>query len=338
MSKTIQIKPSLYVLRESDTVYKVVMTGRRKILTFDTNQLVRDVIENLSERKGLDSFYREMCSRGYDTNELNQCITAMEHNGIIRVNEDCFKDEKYRKQIEFIDEFTRNYSETLDIHNRLRNSSIALFGAGGIGSWMVNGLSQIGIGNLRICDPDKIELSNLNRQLFFQEKDIGKYKVEVLKERIDGPNIKTYKLFISENSDLEEIVSGTNFIVNSADSPSVHYTSNIIDKYARKHQIPYMVSGGYNLHLGMVGPIIVPNKTKSFEDFLEYQKSKDPLRNLNVVKDIESTGSIGPIAGAIANIQVMEIFKHITGLGETNLNKFVEIDFMNLNTKWNLFG
>jgi len=81
--------------------------------------------------------------------------------------------------------------------------------------------------------------------------------------------------------------------------------------------------------LGMVGPIIVPGKTKTFEDFLEFQKESNPLSNLKIIKDIEQTGNIGPIAGAIANMQVMEIFKYLSGKGKLNLNSFYELDFLN---------
>jgi molybdopterin/thiamine biosynthesis adenylyltransferase len=338
MPKRIKIKPSIYVLRESEDRYKFILTSSRKVLTFNVDSLVKEVINSLTEEKDYDSFRKELVSKGYSVEKIERCVGAMESGGILRILAHDNPDVKYSRQLEFLDEFTESYSETIKLHNKLRSSRIAVFGVGGIGSWIVNGLSQIGIGTLAICDPDKVELTNLNRQLFFQEQDIGRYKVDVLKDRLPDTRVETYKLFVSPSEDLEHIVQNTNFIVNCADSPSVQATSEIIDSYATRHNIPYLVSGGYNLHLGMIGPIIVPGKTLNFQDFSDYQKRKDRLSSLEKVKDIEATGNLGPIAGAVANIQVMEIFKYLTGIGKVNLNKFGEIDFMDLSISWNQFG
>lgn len=338
MSKRIKIKPSIYVLKDSEDIYKFILTSSRRVLTFNVDSLVKDIIGSLGKEKDYLELGKELVSKGYSQERIERCVNAMESGGILRILDSDNQDSKYSRQIEFLDEFTESYSETRRLHDKLRSSRIAVFGVGGIGSWIVNGLSQIGIGSLVICDPDKVELTNLNRQLFFQEQDIGKYKVDVLKEKMSDAQIETHKLFVSPEQDLEHIVRNTNFIVNCADSPSVQATSEVIDSYASKHNISYLVSGGYNLHLGMIGPIIVPGKTLNFKDFLDYQKRNDKLSYLDKIKDIEATGNLGPIAGAVANIQVMEIFKYLTGIGKVNLNRFGEMDFMDLSVTWNQFG
>ncbi len=193
------------------------------------------------------------------------------------------------------------------------------------------------MGEIRIIDPDVVDESNLNRQLYFDSSDIGRYKVDVVKEKLKDANIIPFKKRVEPNQNLKEIVSSCNFLVNCADSPSVSETTRIIDKYAAPYRVAYGVSGGYNLHLGMVGPIIIPGVTKTFDNFLEYQKKMDPLKNLEKIRDIKQTGNLGPIAGAIANIQTMEIFKYLTGKGRINLNKFAEINFMDFGIEWREF-
>jgi len=165
-----------------------------------------------------------------------------------------------------------------------------------------------------------------------------KYKVDIIKEKLIDTKISVSKKTVSLSEDLEDLVVGSDFLVNCADSPSMVETTKIIDKYALKYNIPYCVAGGYNMHLGMIGPIIIPGKTASFQDFIDYQKSNDPLKDLEKIKDIEQTGSLGPIAGAVANIQVMEIFKFLIGKGSINLNKFAEVDFMNFGIEWRNFS
>ncbi len=77
------------------------------------------------------------------------------------------------------------------------NSKILIIGAGGLGSSVADYLSRAGVGIIGIADFDKVSLSNIHRQSLFNSKDIGKFKVKVLKERINiiNPltNIKIYK-------------------------------------------------------------------------------------------------------------------------------------------------
>ncbi len=68
--------------------------------------------------------------------------------------------------------------------DKLKNSKVAVFGIGGVGSYAVEGLVRAGVGKLVLVDDDCICLTNLNRQLHATRKTVGKPKVEVMKERI----------------------------------------------------------------------------------------------------------------------------------------------------------
>lgn len=336
MTHKLKIKDSLYILKDVDDNYTFVSTATRKIKKFQVDSLVKDMISSL-ESETLEFDLINKLSSKYKTQDINLCLQALQKEGILRrYNKDLEKG-RYSKQLLFLDELTSSQEETLKLQSKIEKSKIAVFGIGGIGTWIVNGLYQIGVGEIRITDPDVIEETNFNRQLFFDSKDIGNYKVDVIKEKIKDAKIIPFRKTVSPIEDLEEIVSGCNFLVNCADSPSIVETTKIIDGYASENEIPYCVAGGYNLHLGMVGPIIIPGITKTFEDFIDYQKRMDPLKDLEKIKDIKQTGNLGPIAGAVANIQVMEIFKYLTGKGKINLNRFAEIDFMDLSIDWREF-
>src|SRR3989344_7246521 len=336
MDNRLKLKDSLYILRDAEDNYIFISTATRRIKKFQVDSLVKDVIKSLDSESS-EQDLTERLSPKYTPQDINACLNALEKEGIVRRYESDLEKGRHYRQLLFLDELTDSRKETLELQNRIKNSKVAVFGVGGIGTWIVNGLYQIGVGEIRITDPDVIERSNFNRQLFFDFWDVGRYKVEVVKEKLKDANIVSFTKRVDANQNLEDIVSGCNFLVNCADSPSVAETTIIIDGYANQHGVAYCVAGGYNLHLGMIGPVIIPGVTKTFDDFIEYQKRMDPLKDLEKIRDIRQTGNLGPIAGAVANIQTMEIFKYLTGKGRINLNRFAEIDFMDLGIEWRDF-
>lgn len=87
---------------------------------------------------------------------------------------------------------------------KLRNSKVAIFGVGGVGSYVVEGLVRSGIGNFILVDNDEVSETNINRQIIATTKTIGKSKVEVCKERIleinPEANVEIYKEFFMPDS------------------------------------------------------------------------------------------------------------------------------------------
>ena len=94
---------------------------------------------------------------------------------------------------------------------KLNKSKVAVFGIGGVGSFVVEGLVRAGVGNFILIDDDKVCLTNLNRQLIATRATVGKYKVEVAKERILSINPKANVEIVQEffMPDSKEILPGT---------------------------------------------------------------------------------------------------------------------------------
>ncbi len=104
---------------------------------------------------------------------------------------------------------------------KLKNAKVAIFGIGGVGSFVVEGLVRAGIGNFMLVDDDKVCLTNLNRQIIATRKTVGKNKVEVAKERIldinPNANVEIYQEFFMPNS--KEILDDTiDYIVDAVDT------------------------------------------------------------------------------------------------------------------------
>ena len=71
-----------------------------------------------------------------------------------------------------------------DNMDRLSNAKVAVFGIGGVGGYVVEALARSGVGSFVLVDDDKVCLTNINRQIIATRKTVGKYKVDVMKERI----------------------------------------------------------------------------------------------------------------------------------------------------------
>ena len=89
---------------------------------------------------------------------------------------------------------------------RLKNARVAVFGVGGVGGYVCEALVRSGVGSFDLIDDDKICLTNLNRQIIATRSTVGKYKVDVMKERMLDINpdvqVETYKcFFLPENAD-----------------------------------------------------------------------------------------------------------------------------------------
>lgn len=104
---------------------------------------------------------------------------------------------------------------------KLNKSKVAVFGIGGVGSYVVEGLARAGVGKFVLIDKDKVDITNLNRQIIATHKTVGKSKVEVSKERIldINPNaeVEIYEEFFMPETEgiLDETVD---YIVDAIDT------------------------------------------------------------------------------------------------------------------------
>ena len=105
---------------------------------------------------------------------------------------------------------------------KLNNAKVAVFGLGGVGSFVCEGLARSGIGNFILVDYDKIDESNINRQLIATVNTIGKYKVDLMKERIleinPNANVETYKEFYMADSKTDIITDDLSYAVDCVDT------------------------------------------------------------------------------------------------------------------------
>lgn len=105
---------------------------------------------------------------------------------------------------------------------KIKKSKVAIFGVGGVGSYVVEALARAGVGHFVLVDNDIVDVTNINRQLVANLNTVGRDKVEIEKERILNVNkeatVEIYKVFFNEENKNELIKEDYTYIVDAIDS------------------------------------------------------------------------------------------------------------------------
>ncbi len=214
---------------------------------------------------------------------------------------------------------------------KLMQSHVAVFGAGGVGGYTIEALARAGVGEISVIDNDIVSYSNLNRQIIALNSTIGKYKVDVIKNRIldINPNCKvhTYKTFF-----LEEKSSNINF-------KNFDYIADAIDTIkgkielvacAKKYNIPIISSMGAGNKLDLlqfeiddiyhtsVCPLArvvrTELKKRGIKDLVVVYSKEKPIKNKNLQNnnsDDIKKGSISFVPSCAGLIVASYIIKDI---------------------------
>lgn len=133
--------------------------------------------------------------------------------------------ERHKRTLEFLTDIEETpRSNPYWLLERLRGSSVAVLGVGGVGSAVAASLAATGVGRLHLLDGDLVEPSNLNRQLLFTEADIGTSKVDALAARLGGLDsrlaITTEHRVITGPEDVAKAIAGADLVFSCADRPA----------------------------------------------------------------------------------------------------------------------
>jgi adenylyltransferase/sulfurtransferase len=197
------------------------------------------------------------------------------------------------------------------------NSKVLIVGTGGLGSPIADYLSRAGVGKIGVADFDKVNLSNIHRQSLYNSRDIGKFKVHVLKKKIKLINplikVKAFNKKITDKN-FKNIIKNFDIIVDGSDN---FKTKFLLNKYSIKHK-KILVVGAINKFDGHVFTFDFKNKkSPCLKCFYQSEPSDKIL-------DCEAEGIMGPVAGTIGNIQANEVLKKILKIGK-DLNKCILI-------------
>jgi adenylyltransferase/sulfurtransferase len=186
---------------------------------------------------------------------------------------------------------------------KLKRAHVFVAGLGGLGSPASVYLVAAGVGHLTIIDEQRVDMTNLNRQILHWELDVGRSKAASAVEKLYGmnPNVKVdSKLQKITSKNVDGLIEGADVIVDGTDNYPTRY---LLNEACVRNRIPF-VHGAVE---GMVGQMmtIVPGKGPCLRCLVPQKPPKKPLFPV-----------LGATPGVIGCLQAMETIKLITGIGE----------------------
>lgn len=218
---------------------------------------------------------------------------------------------------------------------RLRESTVLLLGCGALGSVAADMLARAGVGHLVIIDRDIIELTNLQRQVLFDEKDVagGVPKAEAARRRLAEINSDVRVTAVVDDvnhTNIARYAVGADLILDGLDNFEARYLAN---DFAVKHGVPY-VYGAAVATTGMAFPILprsesgAPWETPGGRNYatacLRCLFEEPPPPGASPTCD--TVGVVGPAVAIVANFQVAEALKILTGQYERVCRTLLNFD------------
>jgi adenylyltransferase/sulfurtransferase len=202
----------------------------------------------------------------------------------------------------------------------IKKAKILIIGMGGLGCPLLTYLAASGIGHIGIVDPDKVEISNLNRQILFNSDDLNKYKVIQAKAQVKkiykNIKIKTFKSRLTFKN-IKSILKNYEIICDGTDNYETRYLINDFCKKNKKTLISAAISR-------FDGHLFKFNFTKKGPCYRCFMPEQPTLEN-----NCETEGIFSPVAGVMGSLQANEVLKTVLNL-KSDLNKNILI-FNSLN-------
>lgn len=199
---------------------------------------------------------------------------------------------------------------------KLKNARVFIAGAGGLGCPISIYLANAGIGAIRLVDQDKIELSNLNRQVLHWPEDVGRLKVDSASEKLRRMNhdlkLEAIRETMDENN-LFQLTEGCDVIIDAMDNMGTRY---LLNKAAIDHNVPFVHGAIYGLEGRAM--TVIPGKSACLGCVY---KGIPPRVRFPV---------LGVTPAVIGCIEATEVIKYLTGIGELLIDRILIYDGLNM--------
>lgn len=205
-----------------------------------------------------------------------------------------------------------------DGQQALASSSVFVIGCGALGGQLAMLLAGAGVGKIGIADFDTIDITNLQRQLFFSETEAGERKADVIARRMRALNSEIEVVAIGEmirNSNADTILRDYDLIVDATDNPATKY---FVDEVAHRLAKPCCIGGV----AGWRGQVMTISADPTGMRYVDVFPAPDADPSM---LPCEIEGVMGPAASTVASLQAAEVLKMLTA-PSSGPNRLIAID------------
>lgn len=261
--------------------------------------------------------------------EESQITSLSEHDRI-----------RFSRNIDFFGSMATVKQNKFSYQEKLRAAKVCVLGCGGLGTHILFDLVALGVHHLTILDFDKVELTNLNRQILYKESDIGAEKVGTAKRRLLEFNshldITAHAGRIGSTQDMTDIVRGHDIVICVADKPA-NYIAEWLNEACVAQEVPF-VTGGLDVRRSIFYSVI-PGSSGCGACWLTSARQKNSLvNNISTMAKLHDITYEHPapafvtLVAVTAGMIASEAVKIITGCQPPQLNnKLKEFTFDDLN-------
>jgi bacteriocin biosynthesis cyclodehydratase domain-containing protein len=228
---------------------------------------------------------------------------------------------RFDRQLRYFSDIGTPELTPSECQRRLRDAKVAVLGVGGLGGSAALWLASIGVGEMWLIDGDRVEASNLNRQILFAEAEIGLLKVEAATARLrafnSGMTVTSTARRLESQAEIAEFIDGADVVIDAADWPA-HDIERWCNSACFEAGIPYITMSHFP-PIARVGPLYVPGKTGCFACQETAYRRQYPLFDVAVDQrraKSSPAATLGPACGLIGGHVGLDIMHLLTGLAE----------------------
>jgi bacteriocin biosynthesis cyclodehydratase domain-containing protein len=268
---------------------------------------------------------REELVEEFGSDEVGDLLAQLEELGVV---EDASDDDRiapevmarFDRQLRYFSDITTGPTAS-QCQERLAKSRIAVLGVGGLGGWSALNLACVGVGEMLLLDFDRVELSNLNRQVLYSEAEIGRFKAEAAAERLNAFNsaikLEPRVQKLDSEEAIAETIAGYDLVIDAADWPASDI-EHWINSACFAAGIPYIAMSHFP-PIARVGPLYVPGVTGCFVCQEAGYRRTYPLFDVAMEQQRgreSPAATLGPACGLIGGQIGLDVLHQLTGLAK----------------------
>jgi molybdopterin-synthase adenylyltransferase len=287
------------------------------------SRLVADLIRLADGTRTVRAISRELVPLGASREDVEVAIEGLRAEGVLddadeqdaRLGPD---GERFERQLAYFADMAACWPAALETQARLDRATVCVLGLGGLGSWAAWALACAGVGAITGVDGDVVEESNLNRQILYEETDLGRPKAEAAGRRLARFRAALRYRGIEESlagaEAVRRAIRGADFVIDTLDWPP-RLVTRWVAEACFGEGIPYIALSQHP-PLIRVGPLYVPGETGCFAcQELGYEESYPLYGTLASSEPIRPpSATFGPACGATGALASNEAVAWLTGL------------------------